>query len=961
MRVNTEVQAGPLYRVVGSLLSISCNVTDLPPVGARNEFEFRMKKPENPNFEINIISTGDEDFSFARYTSRVRNAEITLTHVGENSVVFEVQRLQKDDEGEYECSVVNPYTEYDGAYSAKTIVKVIDNSLSVSSSVSASLSHTEGDALTLTCQASSNTIQHTHLSFAWFLRKNTEDSGHPIILMDRDFTLKPGQEFQERYQAGLIRLDKIGEATYRLKMSQLEQSDQGEIYCEAQEWIQDPDRSWYSIAQRVAGETNLTVMAQAEVVPDMSSLVVRISVQQTTLQEGQQLSVTCSVDTQNLREKFFSVAWLREGVELAQIGPTGVLSAGPDYSAREQEGELRAARIGDRDYRLILQPVRTKDQGEYICRAWSQDRGQNGVFTQGAAQDSSPQLVSISATENGLSVQIQNGVTAFKEGDRLELTCEVDGVNDQLSVTWQHRSTSTLKSVFTSVISLSQEGVMEKSEGFINRKVKALRPAHDTFTLELADLTPSDSGDYQCTVSEWKTNSKTNSASGSTSVIVKPVDTFAKVILKSRTTIVKVGETVELICLIRQLSLPITLTWSLQRDDSTVNNILTVYSNGTISWSGEQHRYQLKIQKKTNDDSYYLIINGASLKEAGRYQCEASVFLENIHKKLRPSNQLAVRVNNPESKLSLTSTPALTRNINTDVKMKCSVSSPTSTSSRYAVTWLLQQHGENKTIVSTDRDALVTFGQQVELNQMQRISMSRTQGPGFELTIRQARSSDKGLYTCEVVEWLQDPRGEWFDLPPTSKSTQLTIIEPANDLHLNKTTQHLNNFTIPCNITAQSSNESEFKVTWFRQMETDNEQRPIFTVYRNATLHYWFGDSDQLKFGHPLPNEFSLTVSKPIPENSGRYFCEVEEWIPSLSYGWRRVALERSGYLTTSVYKEGECNCLHILTGVVIIALVIMFLLVLKICWKKGTGGKKATQSLWAEQHALNAKPSVED
>lgn len=261
-RVNTEIQAGPLYRVVGSLLSIFCNVTDLPPVGPRNEFEFRVTKPKNLNFELNIISTGDVDFGFALYASRVKNGEITLKHVGENSVIFEIHRLQKDDEGEYDCAVVNPYSEYEGAYNAKTIVKVIDNSLSVSSSVSASLTHYEGDALTLTCQASSNTIQHTHLSFAWFLRKNTEESSHPIISMDRDFTLRPGQNFQERYQAGLIRLDKIGEATYRLKMSQLEQSDQGKIYCEAQEWIQDADRSWYSIAQMVAGETNLTVMAQ---------------------------------------------------------------------------------------------------------------------------------------------------------------------------------------------------------------------------------------------------------------------------------------------------------------------------------------------------------------------------------------------------------------------------------------------------------------------------------------------------------------------------------------------------------------------------------------------------------------------------------------------------------------------------------------------------------------------------
>lgn len=139
---------------------------------------------------------------------------------------------------------------------------MIDNSLSVSSAVSTSLSYNEGDALTLTCQASSNTVQHTHLSVAWYLHKNGEDSPRPIISLDRDFTLNPGQGFEGRHQAGLIRLDKMGDATYKLKMAQLELSDQGRIYCQAQEWIQDPDRSWYSIAQMDSEKSTLNVKAR---------------------------------------------------------------------------------------------------------------------------------------------------------------------------------------------------------------------------------------------------------------------------------------------------------------------------------------------------------------------------------------------------------------------------------------------------------------------------------------------------------------------------------------------------------------------------------------------------------------------------------------------------------------------------------------------------------------------------
>lgn len=139
---------------------------------------------------------------------------------------------------------------------------MIDNSLTVSSPGPSSLSYDEGDALTLTCRASSNTVQHTHLSLTWYLQKSGEANPSPIMSLDRDLTLIPGQGFAGRYQDGLIRLDKVGEGTYKLKFAKLELSDQGEIYCRAQEWIQDPDDSWYSITQKEAERMTLSVKAR---------------------------------------------------------------------------------------------------------------------------------------------------------------------------------------------------------------------------------------------------------------------------------------------------------------------------------------------------------------------------------------------------------------------------------------------------------------------------------------------------------------------------------------------------------------------------------------------------------------------------------------------------------------------------------------------------------------------------
>lgn len=100
-------------------------------------------------------------------------------------------------------------------------------------------------------------------------------------------------------------------------------------------------------------------------------------------------------------------------------------------------------------------------------------------------------------------------------------------------------------------------------------------------------------------------------------------------------------------CQVRGPQMPVTVTWSLQRDATTLDNILTMYYDGSISWSGDQRRYQLKVENQKMQVMHYLLINGATLREAGSYQCSVSVFLHNVHKKLPPSNLLAVVVQRP--------------------------------------------------------------------------------------------------------------------------------------------------------------------------------------------------------------------------------------------------------------------------------------------------------------------------
>lgn len=119
-RVLTVAPVGPLYRVVGSQLSIPCNVSGFSN-DMRKEFEYRFMVPGKP--PLNVISSKERGFSYNVYSERMDAEDITLRHLSPNSVVLEIQSLRKGDEGDFECFVINTESVYDGVYTATTSVK----------------------------------------------------------------------------------------------------------------------------------------------------------------------------------------------------------------------------------------------------------------------------------------------------------------------------------------------------------------------------------------------------------------------------------------------------------------------------------------------------------------------------------------------------------------------------------------------------------------------------------------------------------------------------------------------------------------------------------------------------------------------------------------------------------------------------------------------------------------------
>ncbi|XP_073470730.1 immunoglobulin superfamily member 3-like [Aquarana catesbeiana] len=237
-----HVAPGPLFRTEGSSIFLWCNASGLS-VGA---FEWSVFREHSPRRKLQIVSSVDPDFSYAIFQERMGGKrEIYLEKVGEDIARLHITHLRAQDAGEYECYTPNPTHRYQGAYSASVTLKVIPDLLRVSVLSPQELTLHEDDPLSMVCEVSSSRAQHTHFSITWY--REDSDSTQPLISLSKLSIVSTGPSFQDRHLTGQLRLEKVSPIWYQLTMSGLQPTDQAKYYCQATEWIQDPDRTWYPL------------------------------------------------------------------------------------------------------------------------------------------------------------------------------------------------------------------------------------------------------------------------------------------------------------------------------------------------------------------------------------------------------------------------------------------------------------------------------------------------------------------------------------------------------------------------------------------------------------------------------------------------------------------------------------------------------------------------------------------
>ncbi|XP_058158969.1 immunoglobulin superfamily member 3 isoform X2 [Dasypus novemcinctus] len=945
-----SVQEGPLYRTEGSHITIWCNVSGYQGP-AEQHFQWSIYLPSAPEREVQIVSTVDSSFPYAIYTQRVRSGKIYVERVQGNSVLLHITDLQARDAGEYECHTPNTDERYFGSYSAKMNLVVIPDSLQTTATPQ-TLHKVEQDPLELSCEVATETLQHSHLSVAWLRQKGGEPPVE-VISLSRDFVLQSSSEYTQRQSLGEVRLDRLGRPTFRLTVFHLQPSDQGEFYCEAAEWIQDPDGSWYAMTRRRSPGAVVNVQ------PTDRDFAVRLETEKRLYTAGEPAEFRCVLEAQSIPERHFAVSWAFNSSLIASVGPNAVPLLSGEFAHREARGQLKVGKESDGVFVLKIYHLRQEDSGKYNCRVTERERTVSGEFIDResrrpknipivvlplnnwvAKAPQHHQLLPQGHLESSLSVEVVSNSSAVLEGDDLHVSCSVRTAGPQqgrFSVIWQLLDRQNRRS---NIVWLDRDGTVQPGAAYWERSsfggVQMEQVQRGSFSLGIFHSRKEDEGQYECHVTEWVRAvdgewQVVGERRASAAVSITALETGFAVTAISRTPGVTYSDSFDLQCIIKPhypARVPVAVTWRFQPvGTAEFHDLVTFTRDGGVQWGDRSSSFRTRtaIEKAASSNNVRLSISRASDTEAGKYQCVAELWRRNFNATWtrladRASNLLEIRVLQPVTKLQVSkSKRTLTLVENRPIQLNCSVRAQTSPDSHFAVLWYVHKpsDADGKLILKTTHSSAFEYGTYAEEGGLAGRLQFERHAPGglFSLTVQRAEVSDSGSYYCHVEEWLLSPNYAWYKLAEeVSGRTEVTVKQLDSRLKLSQAQGNLSaletqQVQLECVVLNRTGPASQLVVEWCVWRPNQPEQEALARLGRDATVHYGEQAARNLKgrlhLDSPAPGVYRLSIQNVAVQDSGTYSCRVEEWLPSPGGAWYKRAEGTSGQTALTVVRPG--------------------------------------------------------
>ncbi|XP_055257491.1 immunoglobulin superfamily member 3 isoform X3 [Moschus berezovskii] len=922
------VQEGPLYRTEGSHITIWCNVSGYQGPLQQN-FQWSIYMPKDPEREIQIVSSMDSSFPYAIYTQRVRSGKIHVQLVRGDLALLHILDLQARDTGVYECHTPSTDERYFGSYSAKTNLVVIPDTLQVNA-VSQTLYKVEQDPLDLTCDVSTRTLQHSHLSVAWLLQRSGEKPVE-VIALNRDFVLQSSSDYAERQRLRDVRLDKVGSTIYRLTIFHLQPSDQGEFYCEATEWIQDPDGSWYPMTRKRSEGTVVNIE------PTDKEFTVRLETEKRLYTVGEPVEFRCILEAQNVPDRYFAVSWAFNSSLIASMGPNAVPVLNSEFTHREARGQLKVAKESDSVFVLKIYHLRQEDSGKYNCRVTEREKTVTGEFIDKESKRPKNTPIIVLPIKSNILVEVASNASVILEGDNLHLSCSIRPAGRPLgrfSVIWQLVDRQNRRS---NIMWLDRDGTVQPGASYWERSsfggVQMEQVQPNSFSLGIFNSRKEDEGQYECHVTEWVRAvdgewQVVGERRASTLVSITALETGFAVTAISRTPGVTYNESFDLQCIIKPhypSRVPVSVTWRFQPVGTIeFHDLVTFTRDGGVQWGDRSSSFRTRtaIEKAESSNNVRLSISRASDTEAGKYQCVAELWRRNYNSSWtrlaeRTSNLLEIRVLQPVTNLQVSkSKRTLTLVENRPIQLNCSVKSQTSQNSHFAVLWYVHKpsDADGKLILKTTHNSAFEYGTYAEEEGLRaRLQFERHVFGGlFSLTVQRAEVSDSGSYYCHVEEWLLSPNYAWYKLAEeVSGRTEVTVKRPDSRLKLSQVQGNLSvletrQVQLECVVLNRTSVASQLLVEWFVWKPNQPERETVARLSRDATFHY--GEQaaknnlkGRLHLESPSPGVYRLFIQNVAVQDSGTYSCRVEEWLPSPSGMWYKQAEDTAGQMAVRI------------------------------------------------------------
>ncbi|XP_037682208.1 immunoglobulin superfamily member 3 isoform X2 [Choloepus didactylus] len=925
-----SVQEGPLYRTEGSNITIWCNVSGYQGPSEQN-FQWSIYLPSAPKREVQIVSTMDSSFPYAIYTQRVHSGKIYVERIQGSLALLHITDLQARDAGEYECYTPNTDGPYFGSYSAKMNLVVIPDSLQTTA-MPQTLHKVEQDPLELSCEVATETFQHSHLSVAW-LRQRGSEKPVEVISLSRDFVLQSSSEYAQRQSLGEVRLDKLGRTTFRLTIFHLQPSDQGEFYCEAAEWIQDPDGSWYAMTTKRSEGTMVNVQ------PTDKEFAVRLETEKRLYTAGEPAEFRCILEAQNIPDRYFAISWAFNSSLIASVGPNAVPVLNSEFTHREAKGQLKVAKEGDGVFVLKIYHLRQEDSGKYNCRVTEREKTVTGEFIDKESKRPKNIPIMVLPLKSSISVEVASNASAILEGENLHFSCSVRTAGQQqgrFSVIWQLVDRQNHRS---NIMWLDRDGTVQPGASYWERSsfggVQLEQVQRNSFSLGIFNSRKEDEGQYECHVTEWVQAvdgewQVVGERRASTPVSITALETGFAVTAISRTPGVTYSDSFDLQCIIKPhypARVPVSVTWRFQPVGTIeFHDLVTFTRDGGVQWGDRSSSFRTRtaIEKAEFSNNVRLSISRASDTEAGKYQCVAELWRKNYNNSWtrlaeRTSNLLEIRVLQPVTKLQVSkSKRTLTLVENKPIQLNCSVKSQTSQNSHFAVLWYVHKpsDADGKLILKTTHNSAFEYGTYAEEEGLRgRLQFERHVSGGlFSLTVQRAEVSDSGSYYCHVEEWLLSPNYAWYKLAEeVSGRTEVTVKQPDSRLKLSQAQGNLSvletqQVQLECVVLNRTSAASQLKVEWFVWKPNHPEREAVAHLSRDATFHY--GEQaaknnlkGRLHLESPSSGVYRLFIQNVAVQDSGTYSCHVEEWLPSPSGMWYKRAEDTSGQTAVTVVR----------------------------------------------------------